>query len=77
MYWRWEMKAPSGPASTVGWHVQGAGKTRLLLDPIRVAVLKPEVARLMGGRTDCRFLAADGWIEALHVRVKTGGVAPS
>ena len=44
-------------------HVQGAGKTRLQLAPIQVAVLKPGL-RLMGGRMDCRFLAANGWIEA-------------
>ena len=49
-------------------HVQRAGETRLQRAPIQVAVLKPEGARLMGGRTDCRFLAANGWIEALHVR---------
>ncbi len=49
-------------------HVQGAGKSRLQLAPIQVAVLKPEFALLMGSGTNRCFVAADGWIEALHVR---------
>lgn len=49
-------------------HVQGAGKARLQRFPLEVAVLKPVVVVVVGGRMDRRFVAADRWIEVLHVR---------
>ncbi len=49
-------------------HVQGATKSRLELTPVDIAVLKPEIALLVRGLVDRCFVAADRWIEALHVR---------
>ena len=68
-----ELKMGDVGASWTCWHrrlvhVQGAGKCRVELLQIKVAVLQPVISSLQHSRLDRLVVPANWWIQVLHVR---------